>query len=375
MNTAPPDIGKLSREFVGLPSVNQAQAGHGTHPCQGLYWTPKGERPKTAFIATHYNVDYTEHYLAPYLAERGYGFLGWNNRYRGAEDVFNLDNALLDIGVGVDWLKHQAQVDTVIILGNSGGASLMGAYLAEAIDPSSESVRSAGGKTSRPLIAADAYVSVNSHPGRPDVLTTWLDPSVIDETDPTKRDASIDMFNPENGPPYSPDFQAQYRQAQINRNNRITDWVKTELKRLHEAQIPERIFPLFGVWADLRFMDPAIDPSDRLCPSCYRGDPAVANRLPYNLGRANTLNTWLSMWSLSESKARVHHQLPRINVPALVVQGTHDTGCFPSDAQTIFDALGSEQKELKMVPGAHYFEGAAEQRHHVADLIADWTSG
>ena len=60
----------------------------GGHPCQGIYTTPKGTKPKVAFIATHYNVDFAEHYIAPYVATRGFGFLGWNTRYRGTEDQF-----------------------------------------------------------------------------------------------------------------------------------------------------------------------------------------------------------------------------------------------------------------------------------------------
>ena len=118
------------------PSLPTAPRGEvGGHPCQGIYWTPKGQpRPRVALIATHYNVDFAEHYLAPYISSRGYGFLGWNTRYRGAEDLFTLEHALIDIGAGVKWLRDQG-VERVVILGNSGGGSLMGAYQAEATAP------------------------------------------------------------------------------------------------------------------------------------------------------------------------------------------------------------------------------------------------
>src|SRR5580704_11075950 len=125
----------VERRFVGLTSPTAPRAGAGGHPCQGLYWTAKGARPKTALIATHYNVDFTEHYSAPYFAARGLGFLGWNTRYRGAEDQFILEQALIDIAVGVRWLHEEAGIERVVILGNSGGGSLMGAYQAEAAQP------------------------------------------------------------------------------------------------------------------------------------------------------------------------------------------------------------------------------------------------
>ena len=99
---------EIVREFVGLPSPAVGRAGAGGHPCQGIYHRPAGHRPTTAFIATHYNVDFSEHYLASYLAERGYGFLGWNTRFRGNEAHFLLDHALAEIGVGVRWLREQA---------------------------------------------------------------------------------------------------------------------------------------------------------------------------------------------------------------------------------------------------------------------------
>jgi len=364
----------VEAQFLGFPSPTAPRIQAGGHPCQGLYWTPKGARPKTAFIATHYNVDFSEHYIAPFLASRGYGFLGWNTRYRGAEDQFLLEHALIDIGVGVRWLREAAGVETVVILGNSGGGSLMGAYQAEAIAPTlTDLVQGAGREALLTLPRADLYVSLNAHQGRPEVLTDWMDASVIDETDPVATDPSLDPFNPDNGPPYSAEFIARYRAAQVARNQRITDWAKAELKRLNEAGIPDRLFPLFRCWGDLRMMDGSIDPSARPTPACYRGHPAVANRSP-SIGRANYLKTWLSMWSLETSRCRGGDQLAKFDLPALVVQGDADTGVFPSDARKIFDSIGSADKTLQMIPGAHYFEDSLENRHRAASLITEWVA-
>ena len=58
----------IDREFVALPSPVIGRAGAGGHPCQGIWHTPSGDRPTVGFIATHYNVDFSEHYLASYLA-------------------------------------------------------------------------------------------------------------------------------------------------------------------------------------------------------------------------------------------------------------------------------------------------------------------
>jgi pimeloyl-ACP methyl ester carboxylesterase len=365
------DPSGIRREFVALASPTQARAGAGGHPCQGLYWTAQDSRPRTAIIATHYNVDFAEHYSAPLFARRGFGFLGWNTRYRGAEDLFALEHALIDIGVGMKWLREEAGVERIVLLGNSGGGSLMAAYQAEAKAPAlAGSARVTDALAALPC--ADLYVSLNAHPGRPDVLTAWMDGSVIDEADPVATDSNLDPFRAENGPPYSADFIARYRVAQRARNQRITDWAKKELARLNAAGLPDRIFPLFRTWADLRFMDPAIDPSERPCPGCYAGAPAFANRGPFGIGRTATLRAWLSMWSLETSLCRGEQQLAKLSLPALVVQSMGDMGVFPSDARRIFAAIASADKTLEFLPGAHYFENDPAHRERAVDLMSAW---
>src|SRR4051794_15180838 len=107
--------GVIDRVFVSLESPTMPRAGAGGRPCQGLYHHPAGARPRTAVIATHYEVDFSEHYLAEPLAALGYGFLGWNTRFRGAGTYFALESALVDIGVGVRWLREEAGVEDVVL--------------------------------------------------------------------------------------------------------------------------------------------------------------------------------------------------------------------------------------------------------------------
>jgi pimeloyl-ACP methyl ester carboxylesterase len=313
-------------------------------------------------IATHYDIDFAEHYLAEPLARRGIGFLGWNTRFRGLGTYFHLPPALADIGVGVRWLREVAGVDTVVILGNSGGASLMGAYQAEA----EEKAEDKGA-----LQAAELFVSLCAHPGRPDILTEWLDPSVTDEADPVSVDPALDLFSGAFGPPFSADYLARYRAAQVARNHRITEWAKSELARMQAAGGWDRVFVVHRGWADPRFVDLALDPSDRQ-PGCYFGDPRTANYGPFNLAGTCTLRSWLAMWSLAESDCRAQRHLPRIKVPAIVIQSTGDQGCFPSHAHAIHAQLGSVDKALEWVPGDHYLLTPHGQREAVAELIAAW---
>ncbi len=366
---------EVVREFVGLPSPVTGRAGAGGHPCQGIYHRPAGRSPKTAFIATHYNVDFSEHYLASFLAGRGYGFLGWNTRFRGNEAHFLLDHALAEIGVGVSWLREVAKVDRIVLLGNSGGGSLMAAYQSQAVEPN---VTPVAGMRPLPAIEhlapGDLFVALAAHSGRPEVLTAWLDPSVTDETDPLSADSGLDPFNPDNGPPFSDEFQRRYRAAQRARNERITDWALSQLAGLAETKARDRLFSLYRTWADLRMIDPGIEPSDRRPNWCYLGEPAKANYGVFGIGTQNTLRTWLSMWSLRTSQCTAAPHLARIALPALVVHATADTCVYESDALALYEALASVDKRLELIKADHYLLEPEGARTQAADLIAGWVA-
>ena len=366
---------EIMREFVGLPSPVLGRASAGGHPCQGIYHRPASGRPSTAFIATHYNVDFSVLYLASYLAERVFGFLGWNTRFRGNEAHFLLDHALADIGVGVRWLRDQAGAERVVLLGNSGGGSLMAAYQSQATAPTIGPVTGM-----RPLEAiedlppGDLFIALAAHSGRPEVLTSWLDPSVTDETNPLSVDQALDPYDPRNGPPFSPKFQTRYRAAQRARNERITDWALDQLTRLSATRARDRLFTLPRTWADLRMIDPAIEPSDRRPNWCYLGDPVKANYGVFGIGAVSTLRTWLSMWSLRTSQCAAAPHLARITLPSLIVHATADTGVFDSDARSLYEALAAEDKSLAAIRADHYLLEPAGARTQAADLIETWVT-
>jgi pimeloyl-ACP methyl ester carboxylesterase len=360
------------REFIGLPSPTGRRAGAGGHPCQGLYHRGVGRKPKVAMIAAHYQIDFSEHYLADYMATRGIGFLGWNTRFRGFESAFLLDHALVDIGVGVRWLRETQAVETIVLLGNSGGGSLMAAYQAQALDPNVTplaGMRPAAGLTD--LLPADGYVASAAHPGRPDVLTNWMDAAVVDENDPVATDPDLDLFNEDNGPPYSSEFLTRYRSAQLARNHAITDWAETELKRVRAAGFSDRPFAVMRTWADPRMVDPTIEPTKRPPNMCYAGVPVKANRSAHGIAAACTLRNWMAMWSLRTAPTRAEPHLGRIPSPALVINAEADAGVFPSDAQRIYDALASTDKTLCSINTDHYFTTPGA-RSEQADTIAKW---
>jgi pimeloyl-ACP methyl ester carboxylesterase len=360
------------REFVGLPSPTARRAGAGGHPCQGLYHRGVGRKPKVALIAAHYQIDFSEHYLADYVATRGIGFLGWNTRFRGFESSFLLDHALVDIGVGVRWLREIAGVETVVLLGNSGGGSLMAAYQSQAVAPNVrplDGMRPAAGLGDLP--AADGYIASAAHPGRPEVLTAWMDAAVVDENDPVATDPELDLFEGRCHPPFDAEFLQRYRSAQVARNHAITDWAETELKRVRAAGFSDRPFTVMRTWADPRMVDPTIEPTNRTPNLCYAGEPKKANRSTHGIAAACTLRNWIGMWSLRCAQTRAESHLSRIDCPALVINAEQDTGVFPSDARRIHDALAGTDKTLRSMDTDHYFTTPGA-RSEQADTIAKW---
>ena len=365
----------INRQFVGLPSPIVGRSGAGGHPCQGIWHTPVGTTPTVGFIATHYNVDFSEHYLAEYLAERGFGFLGWNTRFRGAERTFLLDHAVAEIGVGVRWLKEVAGVDTVVIVGNSGGGSLMGAYQSQSVEPNIEPTVGA-----RPLgciddlVSGDLFVFVSAHPGRPEIFTNWMDGAVSDENDPLAFDPELDIYKPSNGPPFTAEFLGRYRAAQVARNHRITKWAKAELQRCQAAGFSDRLFTTHRVWADPRFVDPTIDANQRTPNTCYLGDPQRANSSIHGVGLVSSLRTWLSMWSLADSQCQAAPHLARLKVPTLLIDADGDSGVFPSDSLAIMAAVAATDTTMITMRGDHYFREPTGARDEVADVIANWVA-
>jgi pimeloyl-ACP methyl ester carboxylesterase len=186
------------------------------------------------------------------------------------------------------------------------------------------------------------------------------------------------MYNPENGPPYPAEFIARYRAAQQGRNRRISAWAEAQLHALgapgHEpAGLEDLAFVVQGTTADLRFLDGAIDPSDRVVGTSLWGPPAIANYLPAGIGRCTTLRSWINQWSLDHTLGDSLRWLPELTTPVMVVTGSADPVVTPSMAQQMYDAAARAKRQLLMVPGAtHYFEGQADLLGDALDALGAW---
>lgn len=129
------------------------------------------------------------------------------------------------------------------------------------------------------LIPADAVMFQAAHMSRAHTFSEWIDPSVIDENDPDRRDPELDLYHPDNKPPYSAAWLAKFRAAQLARAHRRTAWVRDTLEHLKRSgsRELERGFVTHRTMADPRFLDGSIEPNDRPIGTCFMGVPEVAN--------------------------------------------------------------------------------------------------
>ncbi len=299
------------------------------------------------------------------LARAGHHVIYANSRFRGTDSALIMEKVVEDLGEVISDATTRLGYSKVVLAGWSGGGSLSLYYQQQA--------RSLG------YTPADGIMLLAAHISRHGTLTEWLDASILDESDPSRRDPELDLYNPgnPNQPPYTPEFLARYRQAQIDRNRRITAWVKDTLARLESEGRgdEERCFVVHGTMADPRWLDPTVDPNDRTPGSCYLGDPRVVNNSPVGLARFCSLRSWLSQWSYDDARADGVACGRDVTVPTLVIGNLADDACTPSHTRRLFDAIGCEDKEMHEIAGANHYYAGPDQRETLAaavGVVTDW---
>ncbi len=403
------DEPELRQEVIVL------NAEDGKRP-RGVYYYLANRRPKAAVLIMHPRNDSTTHFILAPLARQGFGAFGMVSRSAGHSGIH--EELLLDVAAGVKFLKSRG-VQHVILVGHSGGGSLMAFYQAQAETAPPHRVKQtpAGDPPDLnrfDLPKADGLVTLNAAEGEGLHIAHHLDPSVVDENDPFSYDPSLDMYNPDNGfriPPeetkYSPEFIAKFKEAQQQRAKRLVEIARAHLreqafyrelmKSPEFKKLPlkerlmierraefERPMVIYRTRADLRYYDLSLDPSDRI-PGHFTS--------PWRDGyRRSDLHNWAldqRMWAVTPraflstesiaSNARLWDNLGKISVPVLVVNSSADAGIHPSEAKGAFEAAASKDKErVWILGGDHGFlpegpkAGKGDQREQCISAIASW---
>ena len=317
--------------------------------------------------------------LVSALAHAGHHVIYCNPRYRGNDTALIMEKCLADLAACLRHARDKFGYENVTLGGWSGGGSLSLFYQDQAETPTITHTPAGDpyDLTASDLPPVQGIMLLAAHISRAVTLTEWIDPSITDEGHPFDRATDLNIYAPANPnqPPYTDGYVERFRAAQIARNRRITARVKQTLADLRAAGEPnaERAFTVHGTMADVRWTDPAQDPSDRQPYQCYLGEPAIANDGPVGLARFTTLRSWLSQWSFDDTNATGLGNAARISCPVLVINNTADLACTPSHAQRLFGAVGHDDKEYHDIKGAdHYYIERPDLLPDAVGKCSDW---
>lgn len=194
-------------------------------PMQTMLYKPDVPASNTGILILHSDSDYLTFLPAEELAKRGYFVLCANV----AGQVKPLEEKLLDVKRAYLYFKENVSIDKLLILGHSGGATLMSAYQGAAengcaIFQGKEKIYKMPDIGALP--PADGVLLFDSNWGNGSMTLLSLDPAVEDENCGQKLNPAYDVCSPEvgydpSGSQYSKGFIQCYMQAQCARMARL----------------------------------------------------------------------------------------------------------------------------------------------------------
>jgi pimeloyl-ACP methyl ester carboxylesterase len=361
------------REVYGFASA------HGMVNLEGIRFVPRGRPSRTLLIYMHPASTLQLLPMPRAMAANGCHVLCAGSRYARNDTALIMEKVLLDFGAYVRHAREQWGYEKIVLAGWSGGGSLSMLYQSQAehptivATPAGDPIDIPGAK----LIPADAVLFKAAHISRAVMLADTIDPSVRNEADTNDRDVELDLYDPRNPhrPPYSAEYVARFRAAQLARMRRITAWVQQSLEDIRKrgGKEVERGFMTQRTMADPRFIDFSLDPNDRPVGSYFLGDPETVNVGPVGLARFSTLRAWMSQWSVDHTNAHGERCVPNITVPLLAIENSADDGVPQPHTRRIFEAAGSVDKTMHVIKGAtHYYVGQPELLQQAVDLCIEW---
>jgi hypothetical protein len=191
----------------------------GSDGALGALYQPVSPTPErsTAFLFIHDVENLVGSIPCTQLAQRGFTVLCIKSEFTQYALV-DWDSLALDVASGVNYLRGLTTVKHVILVGYSAGGPDVAYYqnvaengiatcqAPQRLDPC--------GSDLADMPPADGVILLDSIPGALSGLST-LDPTVVDENNLHIRNASLDMFSPQNG--YNPNGSSNYSTAFLNR--------------------------------------------------------------------------------------------------------------------------------------------------------------
>ncbi len=247
----------VSNICLTSPSMAQTQTYKSTFVSldtgvPGLLYEPLKPGPKAAIaiMAMHNNGDYlTQSPANPCinLVKRGYRALCANSS--ASKSGFMSDNdqdkLLLNVKLGVAYLRAYPGVRKVVIFGHSGGGGMMASYqnIAEnglkACQGPEKLIKCADALAGLP--AADGIMMIDATLGTPGTTLFSLDPAVVDDDSGQPLIPELDIYNPKNGfdpkgATYSDEFIKRFHARQGERMNRLIAKAQDRLAKIEAGK-------------------------------------------------------------------------------------------------------------------------------------------
>ena len=213
-----------------------------TRRVPGILYVPE-TKEKTAVLVMHSDEDYLDFDTGPELAKRGFVTLCANVMVKEGL-FFDQSDKMQAVKAAVQYLRNLDGVEKIVLMGHSGGATLMTAY--QAIAENGVSVFQGPEKIyphpdCGELPPADGVMLLDANWGNAAMQLFSLDPAVIDETSGRKLDPALNLFLPENGfdpkgSCYSQDFISRFQKAQSARNNRLLEFARERMAAIQRGE-------------------------------------------------------------------------------------------------------------------------------------------
>src|SRR4029078_9658369 len=181
---------------IEVPTIRAADGGvsHGV-----LYWSP-AKRPRTVVVSMHPSSDNQRHFVLQPAAERGYAGFGLAGRSTGKDAAIH-EEVLLDLAAAIKCLKEERGFTQVVLVGHSGGGSLMAYYQSQATPAPPGRYQSTPAGDPPDLNAfempsADGVAILNASEGEGLHVEHHLDPSLVREDDPLSIAPALHIEQP-----------------------------------------------------------------------------------------------------------------------------------------------------------------------------------
>jgi hypothetical protein len=269
-------------------------------PVKGALYSPDaGPAPHVGILIVHRTSNFMSYYGCGELAARGYLVLCMNPRSDNNEAAVRWEENALDVKTGMEFLREQPGIRSVLLWGFSGGGGTTSFYQAAAENGTSycrgPNKLSQCGDELTGLPPADGLILVDTNHGIAHMAILRLnaavtnDAEIMNDNQLPRMDPTLDPFNPDNGynedgaSTYSEEFKKRYFEAQARRMNRLIEIAQDKLDAIETRQVPYPDDDVFVVprteIAELMRLDPSIHHNTLQPQKLLRNDGQIARQI------------------------------------------------------------------------------------------------